>query len=214
MMRQGWRRRGAAIGLCVGFAGMTGCEKPAPPPEPTCRPPTLVATPSPTPEDTAHDALFNCVKQAAFQQVSRGGAVQAAAESAASQCAPAQAAYLKAIAATRTLYAYERGVILEQVAQVAKSTAVQKRSRGCGRPGGEVRGVVRDLAGSIVHDCGTGELVSVNTVDRIVEVQLAGGSGFGDPRQRAQRDLERDVADGYVSADVAGEAYGGREAVA
>jgi hypothetical protein len=142
MIRQGWRRRGAAIGLSLGIAGLTACEKPPPPPQPTCRPPTLVATASPTPEDTAHDALFNCVKQAAFQQVSRGGAVQAAAESAVSQCASAQAAYLKAIAATRPLYAYERGVILDQVAQVAKSTAVQKRSRGCGRRDGDAESLM------------------------------------------------------------------------
>lgn len=83
-----------------------------------------------------------------------------------------------------------------------------------GQPGGEVRGVIRDLDGAIVHDCGTGELVSINQVDRIVEVQLAGGSGYGDPHSRARRDLERDVADGYVSTEAARAAYGGQETAA
>ena len=136
MTRPGWRRRGAAFGMCVGLAGLDGCEKPAPPPEPSCRAPILVATPSPTAEDAAHDALFNCVKQAAFHEVSRGGAVKSAADAAVNRCAQAQSAYLKAIAANRPLYAYERGVILEQVADLARSTTVQKRSRGCGRRGG------------------------------------------------------------------------------
>jgi hypothetical protein len=44
--------------------------------------------------------------------------------------------------------------------------------------GGPVQGLVCDLADNVVHDCGTGELV---TLDRVVEVQLAGGSGFGGP---------------------------------
>jgi len=83
-----------------------------------------------------------------------------------------------------------------------------------GRPGGEVRGVVRDLDGHVVHDCGTGELVTLNRVDLVVEVQLAGGSGFGDPRQRARRELDRDVADGYVSPDAASRDYGGQVSAA
>ena len=68
-----------------------------------------------------------------------------------------------------------------------------------GRAGGEVRGLVRDAAGEVVHDCGTGELVTLTGVDRVVEVQLGGGSGYGDPSQRARADQDRDVADGYVS---------------
>ena len=35
-----------------------------------------------------------------------------------------------------------------------------------GRPGGPVQGLVRDLSGKVVHDCGTGELVTVDRVDR------------------------------------------------
>ena len=41
-----------------------------------------------------------------------------------------------------------------------------------------VRGVVLDPDGNVVHDCGTGELVTLTRTDRIVEVQLAGGAGL------------------------------------
>ena len=83
-----------------------------------------------------------------------------------------------------------------------------------GRSGGGVHGLVRDGAGALVQDCGTGELVSLSTTDRIVEVQLAGGSGFGDPRQRARRDLDRDLADGTVSAEAGARDYGGQSSAA
>ncbi len=83
-----------------------------------------------------------------------------------------------------------------------------------GHSGGPVHGLVRDLQGAVVQDCGPGELVTLTGVDRVVEVQLAGGSGYGDPRQRTRRDLDRDVADGYVSPDAARREYGGQASVA
>jgi len=70
-----------------------------------------------------------------------------------------------------------------------------------GRAGGSARGVVLDRAGKLVHDCGTGELVSLTGTDRIVEVCLAGGAGFGDPCERPHAQLDADVADGYVSLE-------------
>ena len=76
-----------------------------------------------------------------------------------------------------------------------------------GLHGGGVYGVVRDLDGSIVQDVGTGELVSLDRTDRLVEVQLAGGSGYGDPGGRAPAALADDVADGYVSPEAARTAY-------
>jgi 5-oxoprolinase (ATP-hydrolysing)/N-methylhydantoinase A len=79
-----------------------------------------------------------------------------------------------------------------------------------GRAGGGVRGVVLDEAGEIVHDCGTGELVTLTTTDRIVEVCLSGGSGFGDPAARDRTRLDEDVADGYVSPEGARTEYGAR----
>ena len=80
-----------------------------------------------------------------------------------------------------------------------------------GHPGGPVHGLVRDSHGSIVQDCGTGELVTLTTTDLCVEVQLAGGSGYGDPARRRQEHLDADVADGRVSPDAA-TAYRQRDA--
>jgi 5-oxoprolinase (ATP-hydrolysing)/N-methylhydantoinase A len=77
-----------------------------------------------------------------------------------------------------------------------------------GHAGGGVRGVVLDLDGNVVHDCGTGELVTLTRTDRIVEVQLAGGAGFGDPRARSAALVERDVAEGVVSPEAAVRDYG------
>ena len=79
-----------------------------------------------------------------------------------------------------------------------------------GRAGGSVHGLVRDGDGDVVHDCGTGELVTVTGTDQIIEVQLGGGSGFGPPRERDRTQLDADVADGYVSPDVARRDYGGQ----
>jgi 5-oxoprolinase (ATP-hydrolysing) len=59
-----------------------------------------------------------------------------------------------------------------------------------------------------VHDCGTGELVTLTRTDRIVEVQLAGGAGFGDPRTRSAAMVENDVAEGVVSPEAAERDYG------
>jgi 5-oxoprolinase (ATP-hydrolysing) len=77
-----------------------------------------------------------------------------------------------------------------------------------GRQGGGVRGVVLDPDGNVVHDCGTGELVTLTSTDRIVEVQLAGGAGYGDPRMRPAALVEKDVAEGVVSPQAAERDYG------
>jgi 5-oxoprolinase (ATP-hydrolysing)/N-methylhydantoinase A len=77
-----------------------------------------------------------------------------------------------------------------------------------GLPGGGVRGVVLDPAGKVVRDCGTGELVTLTRTDEIVEIQLAGGAGFGDPRARSRDSVEKDVAEGIVSPAAAARDYG------
>ncbi len=79
-----------------------------------------------------------------------------------------------------------------------------------GRHGGGVHGRVTDGQGKVVHDCGTGELVTLTRADRVVEVQLAGGSGYGAPGLRDRARLEDDVADGYVSPDSALADYRGQ----
>jgi 5-oxoprolinase (ATP-hydrolysing) len=77
-----------------------------------------------------------------------------------------------------------------------------------GRHGGDVRGVVLDPDGNVVHDCGTGQLVTLTRADRVVEVRLAGGAGYGDPRERSAALVERDVAEGIVSPQAAERDYG------
>jgi len=85
-----------------------------------------------------------------------------------------------------------------------------------GKPGGDARGLVRDPAGAIVKDCGTGELVQIALPDEIVEIVLSGGSGYGDPRERDRAKIERDLVEGYVTSEQAEKTYGfdGRTRVA
>jgi 5-oxoprolinase (ATP-hydrolysing)/N-methylhydantoinase A len=77
-----------------------------------------------------------------------------------------------------------------------------------GQAGGKVRGVVLDPGGNVTRDCGTGELVTLTSPSEIVEVTLAGGAGFGDPRARSAGAVERDVAEGLVSPEAAERIYG------
>ena len=60
----------------------------------------------------------------------------------------------------------------------------------------------------MLHDCGTGDLVQLTTTDEIVEIVLAGGSGYGDPRERSREAVERDIAQGYVTPEGARRDYG------
>jgi 5-oxoprolinase (ATP-hydrolysing) len=78
-----------------------------------------------------------------------------------------------------------------------------------GHAGATARGVVRDRAGNVVSDCGAGELVTLTGIDRVVEICVSGGAGYGDPSERSRQRLNDDIADGYVSAKAAAEIYGG-----
>ena len=70
-----------------------------------------------------------------------------------------------------------------------------------GKPGGGARGRVRAIrAATSLHDCGTGDLVQVTRTDEIVEIVLAGGAGYGDPRTSVSaRPVEHDLALGLVT---------------
>ena len=63
---------------------------------------------------------------------------------------------------------------------------------------------VHAIDGKPVHAKGRNELAPGQRM-RIVE---AGGAGFGDPKARARSAIAEDVAQGYVSADMAREKYG------
>jgi 5-oxoprolinase (ATP-hydrolysing)/N-methylhydantoinase A len=77
-----------------------------------------------------------------------------------------------------------------------------------GNAGRSARGIVRDAAGRIIRDCGTGELVITTTDQEIIEVCLSGGSGFGAPLERPIEAVARDLAEGYVTPEAAERDYG------
>jgi N-methylhydantoinase A/oxoprolinase/acetone carboxylase beta subunit/N-methylhydantoinase B/oxoprolinase/acetone carboxylase alpha subunit len=77
-----------------------------------------------------------------------------------------------------------------------------------GGAGRSARGVVRDAAGRIVRDCGTGELVTLKSDREFVEVSLSGGSGFGDPRTRPLAAVAHDLAEGFITPEAAERDYG------
>jgi 5-oxoprolinase (ATP-hydrolysing)/N-methylhydantoinase A len=84
-----------------------------------------------------------------------------------------------------------------------EGVAIQTPGLFGGEPGGRAFGGVRGADGSLVKDCGTGELVTLLNTDQQVELVLAGGSGYGDPLDRPVEAVAEDVADGYVSAEAA-----------
>ena len=77
-----------------------------------------------------------------------------------------------------------------------------------GQPGGEALGRVLDTAGRELRDCGTGELVELKSAREVVELVLAGGSGYGPPEERPEGLLARDRQLGFVSDAGARQDYG------
>jgi 5-oxoprolinase (ATP-hydrolysing)/N-methylhydantoinase A len=77
-----------------------------------------------------------------------------------------------------------------------------------GQPGGEALGRVLDAAGRELRDCGTGELVELKSAREVVELVLAGGSGYGPPEERPEGLLARDRQLGFVSDAGARQDYG------
>jgi 5-oxoprolinase (ATP-hydrolysing)/N-methylhydantoinase A len=77
-----------------------------------------------------------------------------------------------------------------------------------GHRGAEPYGRVVDSSGRVLQDCGTGEMVQMTCTDQIVEVLVAGGAGYGDPRERARDAVRRDVLLGLVTAEAARRDYG------
>ena len=77
-----------------------------------------------------------------------------------------------------------------------------------GKPGGETHGRLIDHDGRQITDYGVGELETLTGTDRTIELQLAGGSGFGDPLDRPLRLVESDLVNGYITAAGAVADYG------
>jgi 5-oxoprolinase (ATP-hydrolysing)/N-methylhydantoinase A len=77
-----------------------------------------------------------------------------------------------------------------------------------GAPGGRAFGGVRASDGTLLRDCGTGELITLSTTSEQAELMLAGGSGYGNPAERPPQAVAEDVENGYISSAAAGRDYG------
>jgi 5-oxoprolinase (ATP-hydrolysing)/N-methylhydantoinase A len=77
-----------------------------------------------------------------------------------------------------------------------------------GQSGNRAFAGVRSPDGTLLRDCGAGELVTLTRSDQIAEIVFAGGAGYGDPRRRAAHDVARDLLDGRISETAARETYG------
>jgi len=89
-----------------------------------------------------------------------------------------------------------------------EGVAVQTPGLFGGKPGGDTHGWLLDRDGNKTKDYGVGELETLTATDQIIELQLAGGSGFGDPLERPLALVESDLANGYITAAGAVAAYG------
>jgi 5-oxoprolinase (ATP-hydrolysing) len=77
-----------------------------------------------------------------------------------------------------------------------------------GSSGWTARARIVEAGGAVIEDCGAGRISAIGSADLIVDVQLAGGSGFGDPLERPIEKIEDDLRHGYVTAEGAARDYG------
>lgn len=78
-----------------------------------------------------------------------------------------------------------------------------------GQPGLTAHGYILSLdSGAMTQDCGTGMILDLTGTDQVIQLQLAGGSGYGDPSDRDPAAVLEDLRQGYISADAASQVYG------
>ena len=75
-----------------------------------------------------------------------------------------------------------------------------------GLPGGGAEGRVERPDGT-VHDVATGETVAMTDARLVIDVTIAGGSGFDPPHERALEDIARDLENGYITPEGAARDY-------
>ena len=76
-----------------------------------------------------------------------------------------------------------------------------------GLPGGGAVGRVERADGT-VHDVATGETVAMTDERLVIDVMIAGGSGFDPPHERTIEDIARDLENGYITPEGAARDYG------
>lgn len=77
-----------------------------------------------------------------------------------------------------------------------------------GQAGLTAHGRILSLAdGRQIADCATGMILDLTGTDQVVELQLAGGSGYGDPLARDRDRVEEDRRQGYISDEAARTVY-------
>jgi 5-oxoprolinase (ATP-hydrolysing)/N-methylhydantoinase A len=79
---------------------------------------------------------------------------------------------------------------------------------GGGHPGARAFAGVRAPDGTLLRDCGAGELVTLTSPNEVAEIVFAGGAGFGDPRRRAPAKVTADLLDGRITREAASDIYG------
>jgi 5-oxoprolinase (ATP-hydrolysing)/N-methylhydantoinase A len=77
-----------------------------------------------------------------------------------------------------------------------------------GAPGGPARAVLLDPTGQEGMNYGIGGLVTLRTPADLLEVQISGGSGYGDPKARPPDLVQQDLDGGYITPAAAKETYG------
>ncbi len=77
-----------------------------------------------------------------------------------------------------------------------------------GQPGARASAGLRTPDGTLLRDCGAGELVTLTRTDEIAEIVFAGGAGYGDPQRRDARSVAEDLQDERITEGAAREAYG------
>jgi 5-oxoprolinase (ATP-hydrolysing) len=77
-----------------------------------------------------------------------------------------------------------------------------------GHPGARAFAGVRAPDGTLLRDCGAGELVALTRADEIAEIVFAGGAGYGDPQARDGARVATDLQDGRITDTAAHDTYG------
>lgn len=77
-----------------------------------------------------------------------------------------------------------------------------------GRPGAPGRGAVKGPHDASARDVGTGEMIALLDPETEIEGRIAGGSGFGEPWERAIEAVQADLDNDYITPEGAKRDYG------